>query len=420
MGLVETARSLFQKAAWGGLRVAFIGNQGNNAYRMCKWGRMLGVEARLFHCPSQYNRERSLPELVDPELASGYPDWIKVLETKDYFDHNPAAVASINSTNDAIVTTGEYGIHQLRHFHGPVLAHLPVGGDVGVTPWRDFTLFPTAEAQERQRLYLLSLGRYNVIVTANPMTQAKLEHFGLKGRVVMWTSPEDVISNREKVDRQVYAELVARYQETPRVFMWLSRLMLDKQRFANKAVDFFIKALARLLEERPDCPVRVIMGDHGPDREEARSLVERLGLGPRVEWVEHQPYTHLLAFLSLPNAVLFDELDPAGDWIGGIGRDALSVGCVTVKSNDPRRAAYLYGPGCPVLHASSEEQCLQRMRQVLDDDFFQQQKKATLEWADKYMHYPLNVKKFYSRIARDVPRLGLRVPAQLRNAMRGR
>lgn len=391
---------------WGGVQVAFIGNQGNNAYRMCKWGRSMGMNAHLYHCPEKYNKVRSAPELIDQELAAGYPDWITVLDgdgRRDVFAHYPSIVDHIHRRYDAIITTGAWGVRELHHFDGPPLFHLSLGGDIGDIPWRDWKSFDNKARQKRHRLYQESIRRYQAIFTANRETVAKLEGIGLKGQAKLWAGPEDIVHNRSRTNKALLSELVEKYNGVDRVFIWLSRIILDPDYYGNKAADVFVKAFARFISKKPDYSIRVIMGDHGPNSEEIKELVEQLGVGHLIDWVEHQPYTHLLAFLSLPQAVVFDELSPQTNWISGLARDTLSVGGVMVRSLDHEYTDFLYGPGCPVLHADSVDQCAKRMFQLADVDFFEQRKKAVRRWANEYLHYPRNVRIFYDRIIRDLP-----------------
>jgi hypothetical protein len=391
---------------WVGVRVAFIGNQGNNAYRMCKWGRSMGVNAHLYHCPKKYNKVRSMPELIDPELASGYPNWVTVLDgggRPDVFKHYPSIVDHIHRRFRAIVTSGEWGVQELHHFEGPALFHLSLGGDIGDIPWRDWKSIGNSRAQERHRLYQESIRRYKAIFTANRESVAKLEGIGLKGQAKIWAHPEDVVHNKSRTDSALLSELSEKYNGVGRVFIWLSRLIMNPDHYGNKATDVFVKALTRFISQKPDYSVRVIMGDHGPNRKEIKELIEQQKVGHLIDWVKHQPYTHLLAFLSLPQAVIFDELSPQTNWISGMARDTLSVGGVIVRSIDQEYTEFLFGPGCPILHADSVDLCAERMRQLTDDSFFQKQKAAASRWAMEYLHYPRNVKRFYDRIARDLP-----------------
>ena len=59
------------------MKIALVGNQDNNAYRLCKWVREHGEDAHLYMM-RQEQGPRSKPELVDPQLADeGYPPWVR-------------------------------------------------------------------------------------------------------------------------------------------------------------------------------------------------------------------------------------------------------------------------------------------------------------------------------------------------------
>lgn len=388
------------------LKVAFVGNQGNNSYRVCKWGRHMGVDAHLFHCPTKYNTVRSLPELIDPELKQGYPDWINVLDKPPYgfdaFSKHPDLVEHLNSNFDAIITSGEWGVRELHHFNGPALYHFSLGGDIGHIPWQDWRSFDSKTKQYRQRMYQASLHRYNAIYTTIRSTIEKLGTINLADRAYPWAHPEDVSANRKRANKELLVKLNARYGDKKRVFLWLSRLMMDPTHYGSKKVDIFIKAAANFIKQNPDYPVSIIMGYHGPDREAAHQLVENLGISDMVDWIDHQPYTYLLSFLSMPNAVVFDDFSRTDEQLSGMGRDATSVGAVVVKRVDLKWTGYLFAPGCPLLPARTQSECLKHMNDLKDDTYFKEKQEYIQEWGLKYLDYPYNVKKFYRRILEDV------------------
>jgi hypothetical protein len=59
------------------VKVLHVGNLANNGYKLAKFQRRLGVDARLRLHPSQIGTGDD-PAWEDAELKSGYPPWIEV------------------------------------------------------------------------------------------------------------------------------------------------------------------------------------------------------------------------------------------------------------------------------------------------------------------------------------------------------
>ena len=122
------------------MNIAFVGNQDNNAYRICRWIRQRDIDVHLYLFGHE-NPTRSKPELVDAELAGGYPPWLRE------YDDNVGAwplrrgevARQIDSQYDLVVTSGATGLLAAGHFRHTPVVHLTLGSEVSEFPlwvWR--------------------------------------------------------------------------------------------------------------------------------------------------------------------------------------------------------------------------------------------------------------------------------------------
>jgi glycosyltransferase involved in cell wall biosynthesis len=199
--------------------------------------------------------------------------------------------------------------------------------------------------------------------------------------------PEDVTTNRHLVDRALLDELTTRYQRFERIFLWLSRVdFRDRSSPMYKGTDKFIRAAAQVVADGAN--VRVVIGAHGHDSEAARKLVGDLGIGDHVDWVSHLPFRELITYLSIPNAVVFDELTHLNVVSSGLSREALSVGAVVVRSHSAILTNAGYGSSdCPVRHAVTQADAYENMKLVLSwtSEQLENEKTRSIHWAERYL-----------------------------------
>jgi len=379
------------------MKIAFVGNQDNNAYRLCRWIREKGVSADLYMMRKQH--ARSLPENIHRELKeSGYPPWIHTYDNTRYFwflKHD-RVVTHIEENYDIVVTSGGNGLLVARKLRHIPIIHLSLGSEVTELPFLLFSL--RAKWRERLASILLreGLSKADRIITGFRPTIKSLMRTKYHHRVRMWGYPEDVVSNDSLVDRTLQKELNAKYSKYDKVFMWLSRInYLDTSSSAYKGPERFIAALKKIVFMN-QYNVRVVIGTHGSDVQEFKTLIADEGLEGYVDYVPHLPYWKLLTYLSTANAVIFDEIDKEKGELSGIAREALSVGAVTVKAIDRDLIQNGFGRGCPVIDAHDVQTCYDAMAKMLncDTEEFQRLRKVNVKWAHEYLHYKNNIPKF--------------------------
>ncbi len=121
------------------MKIALVGNQDNNAYRLCKWLRQAGQDAVLYMF-RQESGPRSQPELVDPELAGKpMPDWLRMYDdTRGRLSLvlGSRLAAQIERDVDVVVTAGATGLLAARHFRSAPVVHLSLGSEIAEFPMR--------------------------------------------------------------------------------------------------------------------------------------------------------------------------------------------------------------------------------------------------------------------------------------------
>ena len=375
------------------MKVAFVGNQDNNAYRCCVWLRDSGVEAHLYMI-RQESGPRSRPEAVDVQLEGNYPDWIHQYDDTGRLSFlRPGRTAGeIEQEFDIVVTSGATGLLAANHFRRVPVVHLTLGSEVNDFPLRLLKL-RAGGLKWRAAAWLMrrALRRVNRIVTHGfwPELQA-LEAMGLLDKTVIWGIPEDTRNNRSRVNAELLKQLDDKYSRYDCVFVWLSRLIFrDPASPEYKAVEKYLDAFERLaLTDKAN--VRAIFGDHGTDAEAFRKLVTEKGLDGHVDWVPHLAFWELLTYCSITNAAIVDVPDmQRGHILGGLVREGLSVSAPVIAAWDAELVELCYGEGCPVLRAVDAESCYRAMRRVADmgGEEFARLKQQSAEWADKHLHY---------------------------------
>lgn len=379
------------------MKITFIGNQGNNSYRLCKWLREAGVDVRLYIMEEE--GKRSGPELIDRELeVNGYPSWICLFNNKHplWFIVNRKMANSIKKSSDIIVTAGFNGLLSINLFNDIPIVHWSHGSEVTDWPLLLYKLKAGVRSRIASFFARNALSKASLIITQFLPTMRTLEKLRLDHKMKIWGFPEDVRKNQLRRDETLLKELDNKYHKYEKVFLWLSRInYIDRKSSNYKGPERFLEAFRKIVIDN-QYNVKAIIGDHGLDIVEFKKLISKEGLETFVEYVPHLPYWKLLTYLSIKNAVIFDEIDKVKGEMSGLARDALSVGAIVVKAIDEQLIELCFGPECPIINADDIHSCYAAMKQILgyNEDQFVKLKNKSWEWANEYLHYEENVLKF--------------------------
>lgn len=128
-----------------------------------------------------------------------------------------------------------------------------------------------------------------------------------------------------------------------------------------KGNDRFLRALGRAVAAGLDAHCTLL--DRGPDRHEARRLVDALGLSSRVTWLPHLDRDALMRQIEACDVVV-DQFDVGG--FGGFCVEAMALGkpVMIYLNEECMRIAYPEMP--PVLNCRTEEEILERVMECGD------------------------------------------------------
>jgi len=386
------------------MRVALIGNMGNNLYRLGKWLREAGVDAHLYLL-RQERGNRCLPEEIDPHIApdaGGYPDWIHQYDDRSqtWFLRRSRVARDIDAQFDVLVTMGARGLVAVMHFRRIPILHWSSGSEVSEYPLWLFARGTSLRWRVVSLQMRRALQRVRLVVTGFEPEVEALRRLGLERKTRIWGGPEDVRDNLARIDTDLADRLRRRYEPYRRVFLWLSRLnFADRSRPVYKGPEIFLDAFERLAG-RWGHEVRAVIGTHGDDVDAFVQRVQQKHLGDTIDFVPHLPYAELLAYLALPRAVVVDNLAKEYGVLAGMARDALSVGAVTVKALDRDFVRKCHGEGCPILDAEDAETCYQAMNRLveMDDAAFGRLQDAHRAWAMEHIDYHNRLPWFIERL----------------------
>lgn len=359
------------------MRVALVGNQGNNAYRICKWLREDGVDATLYLLDGE-SPQRSFPWLVDRDIETNRPPWIRELHGNPRQGRvqwrelrrarpTPETIA-VEADHDVILTAGFHGLFLAPAFRRRPVVHLSLGSEVTDLPRRLFGRNEPARTRREAWLARRGLDHARAVLTSYSRTVETLVGLGHAAKTRPWGHPEDLDSNRSRIDRDLLARLDQEYGRYDAVFLWFSRLNFEDPRRADyKGPERFLAAFERIVREG-EHEVRAIIGEHGRDAAAFRERVRSAGLESHVDFVAHLPYWKLLTHLAIERGILFDLIDVEKGTPGGVVREALSVGAPLAMALDHDSLEVFYGPDCPFFDVPTATACYQVMRTWLEMD----------------------------------------------------
>jgi glycosyltransferase involved in cell wall biosynthesis len=373
------------------MRVLFYGNQGNHGYRFVKALRAKGINAVLFMQENSVNN-RSRPEWEDLSLKGNYPSWIQTF--KSGWGYNLALperkVVKASKECDVVITAGRYVVSALA-LKKP-LVFLSVGGDLTQLPFAT-----TMRAQWQAFIYRRRIRTISRIVTAQEDCTWAARFLRVYDKVVHFPLPIDVDRISARVDHELLADLERRYRHYDWVFFNPSRKNLDSTKIDYKGSDKLLLAFRELVSSSPSLNIKLVFGMHGLHVSEFRDMVDRLKLTPYCDFVDQLSLPQLYAYMCLKQVVVFDHFGIVALALGGIIRDALSLGTLVVTSADINASHFLslYGPECPIFPAFETEDIVDVTRKIIElpPERIQSIRKVSTSWAYKYFDWENRIDK---------------------------
>lgn len=378
------------------LRIAFWGNQDNFSYRVSKWLRAKGHSVDLY-LMRKGESVRSSPELIDRDLEGGnYPDWIKTYNNKysQLLISDKKIIDQFEKRYDIILISGSMGMLFAPKFTIPTICFSMGPSQQGVIRmWDNLGLKYRILWSAIYFFIRKTLARCQKVLICGEYEIYSLWKLNQIGKVIIYGIPEDVKGNQERVDKKLLEELNKEYGKYQCVLLWLSRIdMSNDSSPMYKGTEIFLEAASKLINEGAN--IRIVVGKHGADLDKFRHEAIRLGVDSYIDWVEHLPYYKLLTYLSISNAIIFDEIKDVAFTSSGMTRESLSVGGIVFRKNNDYMTRKGYSSTAfPVYDCVNADEICAHISDILswDKERFLSEKLKRLSWAEKNLDWTVQI-----------------------------
>ena len=337
------------------MKINFLGNVCNMGYWMAKWCHQLGLEAQLFIGPESY--ERDMPWWDDSDLCDNtLPKWVKrvLLPTgKEFLPLSKRCKLYAEILDCDII-----------HSFSPDIS-------AGLLGFPKPQVYQSMGGFDFRPFYL----RYN---------HAAEQIFDLRRLMRVWrfrrlirNVDEIIISQPYELPYALYFRplnvsiLPIPYQIQPPSGITVAH---EKRFFAParhywyfKGNDLLLQAYSKLLNDEEAKIPPLILLDWGPDVKASKELAHNLGISSYIKWQPLLDKRSLYMEMKQSGTIVVDQFGrpiPDDGFIGGIGRDALSV-CAQLISNITIPALLKVNTSAPPVFAVSRpsvEAVLEQLR----------------------------------------------------------
>ncbi|MGV8124464.1 MAG: glycosyltransferase [Candidatus Xenobiia bacterium LiM19] len=150
-------------------------------------------------------------------------------------------------------------------------------------------------------------------------------------------------------------------------------------RQSTKGNDRFIRAFARAVNE--GLKACCVMLDRGPDREEARQLIQSLGVAAHFQWKGHLSRDELMEEYMRADVVV-DQFDVG--CFGGIAIEAMALGKPVMVAVESSSVSLLFPEMPPVLNCRTEDEIYREIMRCRDPETVQILAVKGKEWVDRH------------------------------------
>jgi glycosyltransferase involved in cell wall biosynthesis len=330
------------------MRVLHMGNLANNSYKLAKFQRALGHDARLDITSDQLGTGDD-PVWEDPELANGYPDWIDVRDVT-----RPSRLKWLARGVRRLARERRRARRDFDVVHAqclsPILAQF-IAPDRLVSHCLGSDLRELAQTNSASGVLLRRAYRKSRIVFFNNIDHVDhLRALGIEGTFL--PNPLDL----ERFEPGAASCPFDGYDFTifhPARLDWVYK---GTDRSSTKGNDRLIRAFARFLKQRPRALLVLLAS--GVDVALTRQLVTDLGIGENVKFLDRMRKGDLIEMIRAADLVA-DQFD-----VGAFGGSALEVmACakplLTYMKED--YALTCYGELPPIFNAKTEEDIFEQL-----------------------------------------------------------
>lgn len=369
------------------IRVAHVGNLGNNAYNMCLFLQRSGIDAHLFLRPDEWQPDRE-------EGAPVSADWIHRVET-----------ASV-SARKGLLGQGRRilgGIDMLRRLMGYDLVHSWAGALVWIRgarplmrafqkPWvasaTGADIREVAAGDSRLGAQLRSYFQHAAMVTCapDPDHAAMIKRMNIKNyqfqRLPMDAGKYCPVQVPRLSDNSSLTFLVASNVDWAVTDPGMGR--------CHKGTDRFFRAFARWVHEGGRGKVVVLQ--KGPDVQVAKETMKKLGIEAHVEW--RKEIIDRLELIKLYNQcdVVVDQF-VAGSY-GWVALEAMACAKPVITYIVDESHQLGYGETAPVLNARTEDDVFQQIKRTTNSSLREQIGRNARAFILRHHHWEVAIQDF--------------------------
>ena len=369
------------------LKVLFWGNQDNIAYRAAKWIDGDGIET--FVCGFDDDNIRSHPSLIDPDFQNDSERSYQTLKLGWVFEKifRPRKYISIADHYDVVIVTGFLGVLSAWRLRTPIILMSIGPTNLGVSRTEVDAGRRLSIRWEVCRFFVRRTAAKSRRILVHYMPEIKdVKKLKFLEKTQLYFAAEDPFELQKIRDDPLLQDLTEKYQSFDKVYLWLSRCNYRNPNSPEyKGTDKYLLGIRKYMQSNPNHRCKLIVGDHGYDISQFKSLVVDSGMSELVDFVPHLTVSRLLSYLSLSNAVVFDELTEFHATSSGMFREALGIGSILVKSFDPEMLAAVYREAPPIYNASSIDDVCNVVSEIngLGEEDVRLKQISSIAWCDE-------------------------------------
>ena len=389
------------------MRILFIDNPDNQAFRTVELLRARGIEADLFQPPFRSGHRNDI--FADLGVDSYTPPpWLREMEGPFARASHAAALggrkyistwfyavsaftgraARLARGYDVVFAAGIWGMLAAARLPRAKTILYPYGADI---------LYTVTENSYLGRTVRRALKQADMMLTTQTDLYEIGRTFGIPDiRKVNYLYHRDLV----QVDHAFQAQMEARFAKVDRVFLYPTRKFFPEPQNERKGTEYFFEAFERLRTARPDARIAVANVEYPSPGWQA--CLDRYGdIFPTMHdytGFTHLPRSQLSALMAMDKTITFDAFEGvSGFCMGGIMREAASLGSPVVSSIDEtliqRQEARQNVPiRCPIVDAYDSDSLYAAMLRFTDmDDQTLRGERATIRnWAGDFYERELD------------------------------
>lgn len=343
------------------MKILVAGNLANYGYYLTKLLRKEGIDAELLM--QKFPASVQDPKSFDKDMEE-YPSWIRFWD-----NHNKkwkTEVIRIMSEYDLIHALTELPIFAM--FSRKPYVAFPTGEDINELVFKKSL---------KGILLRFAYKKAKTVVYPGPSMHDSVKRLNLNNAIFIappWDYAKFKPSSKTKNERCIF------FHPTNQV--WKS-----------KRNDLFLRAFARLCEERND--IHLILIRRGEDFEKSLSLLDNQNCKGKYEILPSTVNQSIMSELYDKSDFVVDAF--TGGSIGLIGQEAMASAKPLVTYIDRELYQFLYGSIPPILSCRTEDEILSTLRNVADNrNSYSKIGLQLREWIVKYHNPQIQIKKIIS------------------------